>query len=169
MNEEIYSYIVSSIDLLNKSIKAQDNKNVHLFSYLYNNYMDINGQLQNFTTNKDVQLLSYCMLNLDQRLQKLEMRIGKIDKKIDRVIDFVNIKVEDKNKIVIESNKPNWFKELYDQFKKWCKRIYDKCYKFIFKKKIQRQIEEEKQRKLEQEKKEIKEKQKIIKNILTKK
>ena len=170
MNEEVYSYIVSSIDLLNKSIKAQDNKTVHLFSYIYNNQMNINEQLKNYVTNQDIQLLSYCIINLDQRLQKVETRIGKMDKKIDKMITHLNNKAEnEKNKIVIEQEKPNKIKIWWNNIKEFFKSIYNKCYQIIFKKKIQRELEEQRQREIEEEKKKIQEKQKIIKNILTRK
>lgn len=172
MKEEVYSYIVSSIHLLNQSIKTQDTKNVKLFSYLYNNYTDIKEQIQLKPNNEDVQLLSYCILNLDTKIkrvikktQNIDDNIVKINNKLDDILDYINNKEKEEN--ITKDNK----------FKIWCqktskniielfKRTYNRIYKFIFKKKLQRLEEERKRKEQEELEKQREEKKRIIRNIL---
>ena len=172
MKEEVYSYIVSSIHLLNQSIKTQDEKNVKLFSYLYNNYTDLKGQVELKPNNQDVQLLSYCILNLDTKIkrvikktQSIDDNMVKINNKLDNILNYINS--QNKEEDIKKENKFNiWWQKTSKNIIDWFKKTYDRIYKFIFKKKLQRLEEERKRKEQEELEKKRKEKQKIIRNIL---
>lgn len=187
-NKELYSYIVGSINLLNKSIKAQDQKSVQLFAYLYNNHVNlsyqmsyqidnISYQLKDTSTNQDIQLLSYCIINLDNKIQKISNninlvnnKINSIDNKIDQIITKINIPNNlDKKDIKKENRFFIWLNNIIKKLYNLLKNYYNKAYKILFKKRIERQLEEQKKKELELELQKKLEQQKLIKKILNNK
>ena len=175
MKDEIYSYLVSSISLLNQSIKKQDTKNLKLFSYLYNNYLDIDNNIQNVATNENMQILSYCIVQLDNNVNKIDKQVTLLGNKMDEIIKSIN--GLDKNISIQPVDKQNALIYLFEKFGNmciiifnWIKHIFMKIYKYsyniIFYWKIKKEKEEQKRKEQEEIEKQLKEKQRIIRNIL---
>jgi len=181
-NKQLYAYIVSSLDILNKSLAVNEQNTVKLFSYLYNSQNNINDKItllnQNYVdlnvykkTNKHIEDLEKGIIDFDDKIKKLESKISKLEENInDKVIIEVPVIVQDNFNIFIRC----WIfieNSIYKGFN-YFKHLYNKCYQYIFKEKIKREQEEQEriyQEKLaEKKKQENKERQKRIKEILNK-
>ena len=165
MDKEVYSQIINTMDLLNKSIALQDKKNVQLFSYLYNKYIDMDNQFT-YTLSNNTQIISNQISDLDKRFQTMELRLGKIDKKLDKIISFIND--NSKNNIIMVEQKPSWIKVQLIRICNFFKKVYNSCYNFIFRRKIKKQLLEEQRKKQESEREKLLKKKQQIKNILSK-
>lgn len=161
-NKELYTYIVHSLDILNRSLTIHEQNTIKLFSYLHNGQVDLINDYNNLITsyvnkkdfndtNKSVKDLENCVVKLNNTIEILENKINKLENQIKEtntiILETPIIEQEDeykKNKLLV----------LIQKYYIWCiihvKQIYNKCYKFIFKKKIQRELEE--QERLYQEK-----------------
>lgn len=165
MNKETYSNIVSSIQTLNKEIQIQDIRTVKMFSYMYNQFTQLKEDISKNPTNEDIKFISYCIVNLDQRFQKNEIKIGKLEKKIDKIISFINTIPTD-NQIIHEDKKTNWFIKCCNCIGNFFKSIYNYFIDLINKRKLRKQQEEENRLKEEEEKKKLEIRNNRIKKIL---
>jgi hypothetical protein len=167
MNNEIFSYIGEPLNALNKELKIQDQRVVVLFSYVFNECINISNQLTDY--NNRIEKLSYVMNDINDHISKIEFRLGKVDKKINNIVSVLSISQEQINNEETQTDNPTVFKKIckfikYQSKRFWnmiCK-IWNKIYRFIFKFKIERDKEKERQKKLEEEKrKRIAQKEKI--------
>ena len=154
-NKELYSYIISSIDVMNKSIIVNEQNTVRLFSYIYNSQNNIYNNLDNVT---------YMCKNVQSNLNKSNQSYKKLKTENDKIIDDLNNRIEKLEKIIneqqnmmvitpviIEENEyKNNIKYIYNikhilinVYNKII-NLYDKCYKIIFKKQINKMLENEK-------------------------
>jgi len=160
---EMYSYIVSSIDILNKSVKLQEQGQVRLFTYLYNNQQRMYDEYA----------------KMDERITKIEGRLDEYNKKIkdivkkqraisNRIDEICKREPDDK----VEEDIHTDSKPIASKFsfianaKDWVKMIIEKAYKMLFRKKIERIEMENNQKAIEAKKKEDEKKKQIIKDIL---
>lgn len=148
-NKELYSYIISSIDVMNKSIIVNEQNTVRLFSYIYNSQNNIYNNLDNVT---------YMCKNVQSNLNKSNQSYKKLKTENDKIIDDLNNRIEKLEKIINEQQnmtvvtpviiKENEVKNnikyiLINVYNKII-NLYDKCYKIIFKKQINKRLENEK-------------------------
>jgi len=181
-NKELYSYIIGSLEIMNKSIIAGEQNTVTLFTYVYNNqkniynkiddlynkYNDIDPNLENTilknnkVINKIIDENNSC---LNKQILELQSKIQQLEKQLDEQIYNTII-----TPVVIEGEKESFIKKMFKTIKEFCVKCYKACYKIIFKKKIQRQLEEKRQiqENLIKKQEEIKNKQykRRIKDIL---
>jgi hypothetical protein len=136
-NKELYSYLVSSVNIINKSLLLNEQNTVKLFSYLYNNYS--NDTLR-------VSDLENCIVKINSNFENIYKEINDIHK------DINNIKVNISNEIIatpvilIQSDITKYekcikyFKKIINNSKNKLIELYHKIYKkiyyFIFKKKM---------------------------------
>ena len=167
-NKELYSYIVGSLDIMNKSLIMNEQNTVKLFSYLYNNYVDLNNKFAYLETNINKQIIDL-EINFKKQNSSISKEISllkKYQKKYEDKISLIENK-KTKTRIIIDKIKYN-----INIFLIKIKNIFDICYNhiynIIFYKKIQK--EKEKELKLAEEEKIQKDKEykEIIKNILKK-
>jgi len=186
-NKELYSYIVHSLDILNRSLTIHEQNTIKLFSYLYNNQVNIENNYNNLITNcvnksdlndtnKSVENLENCIIKFDNAIKKLENKINKIESKLkdnDATIIIAPTIYQDNSEISIK------IIQFFKLIQKYCsftivyiKQLYNKCYRYIFRKRIQRELEEQEriyQEKLaEKLKQEEIERKRKIKEILNK-
>ena len=166
-NKELYSYIVHSLDIMNRSIVVNEQNTVKLFSYIYNNQSIFQSNIKDLNDkqnkvdlsvnklNKDIKRindLEKCVITFDNTIHKLEEHIKVLEKKInDQNSNIIEVPV------IIEEKSFKLFcihiKEKIILYAKIIKakviELYDKAYKYIFRKKIQKQLEEEQKQKEE--------------------
>lgn len=166
-NKELYSYIVHSLDIMNRSIVVNEQNTVKLFSYIYNNQSIFQSNIKDLNDkqnkidlsvnklNKDIKRindLEKCVITFDNTIHKLEEHIKVLEKKInDQNSNIIEVPV------IIEEKSFKLFcihiKEKIILYAKFIKakaiELYDKAYKYIFRKKIQKQLEEEQKQKEE--------------------
>lgn len=166
-NKELYSYIVHSLDIMNRSIVVNEQNTVKLFSYIYNNQSIFQSNIKDLNDkqnkvdlsvnklNKDIKRindLEKCVITFDNTIHKLEEHIKVLEKKInDQNSNIIEVPV------IIEEKSFKLFcihiKEKIILYTKFIKtkaiELYDKAYKYIFRKKIQKQLEEEQKQKEE--------------------
>ena len=80
-NKELYSYIINSIEVMNKSIIVGEQNTVKLFTYVYNNQNNIYNEINN---------LNKKCSNIDINI---ENKILKNDKIIHNIINENNLTV----------------------------------------------------------------------------
>lgn len=174
-NKELYSYIIGSLDIMNKSIILNEQNCVKLFSYLYNNYYDLNNKVNDLE--QTISNINNNIIKINDDITKKNNLISKEVNQLKKVQKQYNDKlliIEKKKtrlQIFLENTKGNickFFNNVYNKSKDMYHKIYDYIYKIIYYKKIQKE-EEEKRIKEEQEKlKKEKEYKETIKNILKK-
>ena len=166
-NKELYSYIVHSLDIMNRSIVVNEQNTVKLFSYIYNNQSIFQSNIKDLNDkqnkvdlsvnklNKDIKRindLEKCVITFDNTIHKLEEHIKILEKKInDQNSNIIEVPV------IIEEKSFKLFcihiKEKIILYAKFIKvkviELYDKAYKYIFRKKIQKRLEEEQKQKEE--------------------
>jgi len=166
-NKELYSYIVHSLDIMNRSIVVNEQNTVKLFSYIYNNQSIFQSNIKDLNDkqnkvdlsvnklNKDIKRindLEKCVITFDNTIHKLEEHIKILEKKInDQNSNIIEVPV------IIEEKSFKLFcihiKEKIILYAKFIKakviELYDKVYKYIFRKKIQKRLEEEQKQKEE--------------------
>ena len=110
MNDIYYSYVVTTLDVLRKSLISQENNTTRLFTYLYNDNYDIRN---------DVIKISY---NINNKLDDI-INISNISYKINNI--ETNINTLYKNQINIISN-INDLKKSVNSLSDNIKKINDK-------------------------------------------
>ena len=154
-NKELYSYIVQSLDVLNKSLTIHEQNTVKLFSYLHNGQVnmikDINRIDRNYinkidfeNTNNSVNDLEKCIVKLDNTIKKLENKVNKLESKIkdnDSTIIVTPVIVQDS--INISDSFIKKIKKYYSYSIIYIKQLYNRIYRYIFRKRIQRELEEQ--------------------------
>lgn len=183
-DKELYSYIVSSLDILNKQLVVQEKNVVKLFSYLYNYNTQLEDKIQDLETIVLDQKLNMVKLNEKyNELEKDNKQIKeqnektikdfeeKINKKIDNDIKRIKKSISDNNQIIInEVNNTIYIKEffinIFNKIKTQYIKLKDKIYKKIYRKKILKEQEEETQKQIELQEKKRKEELNTIKDIL---
>ena len=183
-DKELYSYIVSSLDILNKQLVVQEKNVVKLFSYLYNYNTQLEDKIQDLETIVLDQKLNMVKLNEKyNELEKDNKQIKeqnektikdfeeKINKKIDNDIKRIKKSISDNNQIIInEVNNTIYIKEffinIFNKIKNQYIKLKDKIYKKIYRKKILKEQEEETQKQIELQEKKRKEELNTIKDIL---
>ena len=166
-NNELNGYIVNSLNAINQEIQLQDKRTLLLFSYMYNEYDNMMNKIS---------YISYNINNLNDKInsikshnETLEIRIGKVDKKLLNLITGINnskinqIKVDDNS---LEEEK-SWFIKCYDSIKSFFIRSYHFIYNIIFKRKLKKQQKLEEEEKIKNENEKIMKQKQIIKNILS--
>jgi len=183
-NKELYTYIVKSLDVLNKSLVIHEQNTVKLFSYLHNGQVklikDINYINQNYVTkvdfnntNNSIEDLENCIVKLDNTIKDLKNKVNKLESKVKDNDSTIII-----TPLIVQDNL-NIYQRLFNLIKKYCsyifisiKQLHNRIYRYIFRKKIQREMEEQEKAYQEQlaekrRKEEIERKNKI-KEILNK-
>lgn len=185
-NKELYSYIINSIEVMNKSIIVGEQNTVKLFTYVYNNQNNIYNEIDNLSkkyNNIDINLENKILKNnkiinntinendsnLNKKISKLELKVQQLEKQLNEQICNTII-----TPLIIEAEKELFiikiFKTIKDFFINCYKYCYKIIYKVIFERKIQKQLEEKKriQESIIQKQEEIKNKQnkRRIKDIL---
>jgi len=178
-NKELYSYLVGSINVINKSLLLNEQNTVQLFSYLYNNIVDIDNKLNklenslSYFNNYNIEKIN----KLENDIPKLNYQYQKLNKDIKLILKNIKEKTVEKNnnenQIEIIKEKKYYLKDFINKIIIFFKDIYNKCYKIIFRKRILRKQQEEEIR-LEKEAKEKakleeQRKKELIKKILNKK
>ena len=177
-NKQLYSYIVHSLDILNKSLTINEQNTVKLFSYLYNNSLstekifeskinNINSYISNNVNiiNDDIKNLENCIIKINNEITTLQNNLNNTNKNIKKInadllkynenIIEVPIIISDKISFVYKLEdeyiklKHNII-ELFSKIKIFYIKIYDKIYKFIFRKRIQKEKEESELRRQEE-------------------
>ena len=185
VNKELYTYMVHSLDVLNKSLTIHEQNTITLFSYLYNKQTDIINNLNDINrnyinkidfdnTNNSIKDLENSIIKLNNTIKKIENKVNKLDTKI-KDIESTDIITP----IIVQDDDITSSNGLFISIKKYyafiiisIKRLYNKCYRYIFKQKIQKELEEQEkiyQQQLEEKhKNEELERKKKIKEILNK-
>jgi len=166
-NKELYSYIVHSLDIMNRSIVVNEQNTVKLFSYIYNNQSIFQSNIKDLNDKQNKVDLSVNKLNKDiKRINDLEKCVITFDNTIHKLKEHIKVlekKINDQNSniievpVIIEEKSFKLFcihiKEKIILYAKFIKakaiELYDKAYKYIFRKKIQKQLEEEQKQKEE--------------------
>ena len=185
-DKELYSYVVSSLDILNKQLVVQEKNVVKLFSYLYN----YNTQLENKIQDLETIILDYKNLikkneenynkkynDLDKNINDVQQSIKEIDKNFNKKINDESKKLKKyidnnpNNSIVINEIKhtlhiKEFFVNIFNKIKEEYYSIKDKIYKLIYRKRILEEQEEEQRKEIEEKEKKRKEDLDKIKNIL---
>lgn len=183
-NKELYTYIVQSLDILNKSLTISEQNTVKLFSYLHNEQINITRNInENYINkidfeknNKSIEDLENCILKLDNTIKKLESKVNKLESRINDInsttIITPIIVQEDNDNVSTSKGLFILIKKYYIHSIIYIKQLYNKVYRYIFKKKIQRELEEQEriyQEKLvEKRRQEEIERKEKIKEILNK-
>lgn len=181
-NKQLYAYIVNSLDVLNKSLLVNEQNTVKLFSYLYNNQNNINTTLTLLNKNhvdwntyknidKHIDELEKYILRTDSKIKKLENKITQLENdKKDPIVIEVPVMVQDNFNIFIRI----WLfiEKMIYQFFNSIYHLYNKCYRYIFREKIKRELEEQEHfhaiQEAEKRKRENEERKKQINDILNK-
>lgn len=90
MGKEVYSYIVGSIDLINKSIIVQEQNQVTLFSYMYNRQNTMLNRIDMIETN--VKKIKSSLTDIDKRLNTINDKILNIEKDYNKKCNKLDIK-----------------------------------------------------------------------------
>lgn len=120
MNDIYYSYVVTTLDVLRKSLISQENNTTRLFTYLYNDNYDIRNDVMKISYNVNNKLddiveisnISYKISNIEKIINSLYNNqtniISNIDelKKSIKVLDDNVKKINDPKKEEIIINKP---------------------------------------------------------------
>ena len=102
-NKELYSYIINSIEVMNKSIIVGEQNTVKLFTYVYNNQNNIYNEIDNLSkkyNNIDINLENKILKNnkiinntinendsnLIKKISKLELKVQQLEKQLDEQI-----------------------------------------------------------------------------------
>jgi len=152
-NKELYSYIINSIEIMNKSIIGNEQNTVKLFTYVYNNQKDIYNKIDDLynkhdnidsnieniilKNNKTIKSIIDDNSSLNKQVSELQSKIQQLEKQLDEQSYNTII-----TPVVIENDKESFIIRVYKVIKDFCIRCYKACYKIIFKKKIQRELEE---------------------------
>jgi len=185
-NKELYSYIINSIEVMNKSIIVGEQNTVKLFAYVYNNQNNIYNEINNLNkkcSNIDINIENKILKNdkiihniinennsnVNEKLSKLELKVKQLEKQINEQACNTII-----SPVIIEAEKESFIIKIFKAIKCFFINCYNYCYKIIYKvifeRKIQRQLEEKKriQESIIQKQEEIKNKQnkRRIKDIL---
>lgn len=91
IDELYYSYVVSTLDVLRKTLISQENNTVKLFTYLYNNESDIRNDINNISYNVNMNLntiIEYS--NLSNKIEKIEEKIVLLSKTQNSVVTNIN-------------------------------------------------------------------------------
>ena len=185
-NKELYSYIINSIEVMNKSIIVGEQNTVKLFAYVYNNQNNIYNEINNLNkkcSNIDINIENKILKNdkiihniinennsnVNEKISKLELKVQQLEKQINEQACNTII-----SPVIIEAEKESFIIKIFKAIKCFFINCYNYCYKIIYKvifeRKIQRQLEEKKriQESIIQKQEEIKNKQnkRRIKDIL---
>ena len=91
MNDIYYSYVVTTLDVLRKSLMSQENNTTRLFTYLYNDNYDIRN---------DVIKISY---NINNKLDDI-INISNISYKINCIENNINVLYKNQTNIISNIN-----------------------------------------------------------------
>jgi len=181
-NKELYSYIIHSLDILNRSLTISEQNNIKLFSYIYNNQTNIINDIKNIDNNYNNLILNNG--DIDKKIDNFEKCIITFDNKIKNLEDqIVNLKnsIQKYNENIIEvpviiddlNKKSKILQLLYNYYiysKNFIISLFNKCYKFIFKKRIQKKLKEQeeiyRQKQIEKQNQEFLERKRKIREIL---
>jgi len=172
-NKELYSYIINSIEVMNKSLIVNEQNTVKLFSYVYNNQNNIYNNVNDIHNahNKLKQNLN----NIKNTITEFNNTVNDLNNRIESLEKFVN---EQKNMIItvpiIVKDKEHKtkidIKQILSNVSDKIVNIYNRFYKFVFKKQIDKKLkkEQELKEKLLQKERELEKKRKKqrIKEIL---
>ena len=186
-NKELYSYIVQSLDILNRSLTIHEQNTVKLFSYLHNGQVNIINDLnyinENYTNkidfnniNNSVNDLEKCVVKLNNTIKKIENKVNKLESKINDInsttIITPIIVQEDNDNVSTSKGLFILIKKYYIHSIIYIKQLYNKVYRYIFKKKIQRELKEQEriyqEKLMEKRRQEEIERKEKIKEILNK-
>lgn len=188
---DVYSYIVSSIDIIDKKVNVQEKNVVSLFSYLYNYTVLLEDNISKLSLNvakyesqlgkyqQEIENYNTAIKGYQEEIKNLKSTQNDNEKKITKMTNDINAFKKDVsntlskkvNNIIInevheEYNLKVWFKRKWNKVKTFFKNLYDKIYKIINRKKIEQEIEEQKRKEIEEAEKQRKERLKQIKKIL---
>jgi len=163
-NKELYGYIVNSIEIMNKSIVANEQNTVKLFSYVYNHQNNLYSNINKLNKKYEAidvnfqNIVNRYNINVWKNINETNDKVEKLEKKINSLEN--QIKEQSNNiitaPIIIEETHKS--KNIFLEF---IKSIYNRCYNFIFRKRIMKKHEVEKklQEEFTKKEEEIKNKQ----------
>lgn len=166
-NNELNGYIVNSLNAINQEIQLQDKRTLLLFSYMYNEYDNMMNKISYISYH--INSINDKINSINSHNENLDIRIGKIDKKLLNIITGINnsklnqIKVDDNS---LEEEK-SWIEKCWNSIKSFFIKIYNSIYNIIFKKKLKKQQKLEEEEKIKNENEKIMKQKQIIKNILS--
>lgn len=166
-NNELNGYIVNSLNAINQEIQLQDKRTLLLFSYMYNEYNNMMNKISYISYH--INSINDKINSINSHNENLDIRIGKIDKKLLNIITGINnsklnqIKVDDNS---LEEEK-SWIEKCWNSIKSFFIKIYNSIYNIIFKKKLKKQQKLEEEEKIKNENEKIMKQKQIIKNILS--
>lgn len=116
MDEKYYSYVLSSLNTIRNAIVEEDKKTIKLFSYLYNDNIDIRSSIDNIYNNIDnnisyIQCISYIKTDINKILNTLIRTTNDINKKYDLIINKNNVIEQKLNDLISKLEKPKLIDE----------------------------------------------------------
>ena len=123
MDEKYYSYVLSSLNTIRNAIVEEDKKTIKLFSYLYNDNIDIRSSIDNIYNNIDnnisyIQCVSYIKTDINKILNTLIITTNDINKKYDLIINKNNVIEQKLNDLISKLEKPKLIDEKQKKPKK---------------------------------------------------
>ncbi len=141
IDELYYSYVVSTLDVLRKTLISQENNTVKLFTYLYNNESDIRNDINNISYNVNMNLntiIEYS--NLSNKIEKIEEKIFLLSKTQNSLVTNINKLNNSINVLIDNLNKKEEKIEEIDNKKEIKKKISLKEKFYFIKSKINKVI-----------------------------
>lgn len=90
MGKEVYSYIVGSIDLMNKSIIVQEQNQVTLFSYMYNRQNTMLSRID--AIDSSVKKIKSSLTDLNKKIDMIDAKVTNIEKDYNKRYNKIDIK-----------------------------------------------------------------------------
>lgn len=90
MGKEVYSYIVGSIDLMNKSIIVQEQNQVTLFSYMYNRQNTMLSRID--AIDSSVKKIKSSLTDLNKKIDMIDAKVINIEKDYNKRYNKIDIK-----------------------------------------------------------------------------
>ena len=92
MGKEVYSYIVGSIDLINKSIIVQEQNQVTLFSYMYNRQNTMLSKID--AIDSSVKKIKSSLTDLNKKLDIIDAKVINIEKDYNKRYNKIDVKTQ---------------------------------------------------------------------------
>ena len=155
-NQQLYSYIVHSLDILNRSVAINEQNTVKLFSYLYNNSLNTEkifesklNSINNYinsninTINNDIKNLENCIIKINDQINILENNINTVKRNVKKINSDLVKHTENIIEVpIIVSDEISFVYKLEDEYLKFkndikkillkIKDLYNKIYNNIY-------------------------------------
>ena len=126
-NKELYSYIIHSLDILNRSIVIQEQNTVKLFSYIYNNQINIYNSLNSLNSlNSTYNGLEDQNKNIESNIVNLKSQYNNDIQQLSQQINELEKKYEEFNSSIIEVPiiiKENKINLIFLKISSWIKTV----------------------------------------------